>query len=54
MAEAADPALAMIVMVATDFLHFERLMRLPPQDPKLRAMIAERLKVLVDAMEGDQ
>jgi hypothetical protein len=44
MAEAGDPALAMIVMVAIDFLHFERLMRLPPQDSKLRAMIAERLR----------
>ncbi len=52
MAEAADPALAMIVMVAIDGLHFERMMRLPPQDAKLRAEIATRLVALVDAMEG--
>ena len=52
MADAADPALAMVVMVAIDGLHFERMMRLPPQDPKLRARIAERLKSLVAAMEA--
>ena len=52
MAEAADPDLAMVVMVAIDGLHFERMMGLPPADPKLRAKIATRLQVLVDAMEG--
>ena len=52
MAEAADPDLAMVVMVAIDGLHFERMMRLPPADPKLRAQIATRLQALVDAMEG--
>jgi AcrR family transcriptional regulator len=52
MAEAADPDLAMVVMVAIDGLHFERMMRLPPADPKQRAQIATRLRSLVDAMEG--
>ena len=52
MAEAADPDLAMVVMVAIDGLHFERMMRLPPTDPKQRAQIATRLRSLVDAMEG--
>ena len=52
MTEAADRDLAMVVMVAIDGLHFERMMRLPPHDPKLRARIAERLKSLVAAMEA--
>jgi AcrR family transcriptional regulator len=52
MAEAADPDLAMVVMVAIDGLHFERMMRLPPADPQQRAQIATRLRSLVDAMEG--
>lgn len=51
-AEAADPELAMAVMGAIDGLHFQRMMRLPPTDPELRASIADRLKTLVDAMEG--
>ena len=51
-AEAADPALAMAVIVAIDGLHFQRMMRLPPTDPNQRKAIADRLKTLVDAMEG--
>lgn len=50
-AEAAEPTLALAVLAALDGLRFQRLMRLPPDDPALRAAILARLGTLVDAME---
>ncbi len=53
-AEAADPDLAMVVMVAIDGLLFQRMMRLPPDCPDVRADITARLQALVTAMEGSR
>jgi AcrR family transcriptional regulator len=52
LAETADQGTAVLVLAALDGLKFQHLMRMPPADPVLRAAALEKIRTLVDEMDG--
>lgn len=51
LAETEDKGMAVLVLAALDGLKFQHLMRMPPTDPELRAVVLARFGTLVEEME---